>query len=49
MVASNIPGQISFSPKHVATLPNLGEVDIFRSMQYLPGVQLALGSTSGFI
>lgn len=46
MVASNIPGQISFSPKHVATLPNLGEVDIFRSMQYLPGVQLALGSTS---
>ena len=43
---SNIPGQISFSPKHVATLPNLGEVDIFRSIQYLPGVQLALGSTS---
>ncbi len=43
---SNIPGQISFSPKHVSTLPNLGEVDIFRSIQYLPGVQLALGSTS---
>ncbi len=46
MAVSNIPGQISFSPKHVATLPNLGEVDIFRSIQYLPGVQLALGSTS---
>ena len=30
---SNIPGQISFSPKHVSTLPNLGEVDIFRSIQ----------------
>ena len=44
---SKIPGQISFSPKHIATLPNLGEVDIFRSIQYLPGVQLALGSTSG--
>ena len=43
---SNAPGQISFSPKHVATLPNLGEVDIFRSIQHLPGVQLALGSTS---
>ena len=43
---SDIPGQISFSPKHVATLPNLGEVDIFRSIQYLPGVQLSLGSTS---
>ncbi len=46
MSDSNVPGQISFSPKHVATLPNLGEVDIFRSIQYLPGVQLALGSTS---
>ena len=22
---SNIPGQISFSPKHVSTLPNLGK------------------------
>ena len=43
---SNNPGQISFSPRHVATLPNLGEIDIFRSIQYLPGVQLALGSTS---
>ncbi|MFL3007082.1 MAG: TonB-dependent receptor [Candidatus Neomarinimicrobiota bacterium] len=43
---SDIPGQISFSPKHVATLPNLGEVDIFRSIQHLPGVQFSLGSTS---
>ena len=46
MARSNSPGQISFSPRHVATLPNLGEIDIFRSIQYLPGVQLALGSTS---
>lgn len=41
------PGQISFSPRHISTLPNLGEVDIFRSLQFLPGVQLGLGGTSG--
>ena len=46
MNRSNIPGQISFSPRHIATLPNLGEVDIFRSLQFLPGVQLGLGETS---
>jgi len=41
------PGQISFSPRHISTLPNLGEVDIFRSLQLLPGIQLGLGGTSG--
>lgn len=43
---SNNPGQVSFSPRHISTLPNLGEVDIFRSLQFLPGVQLGLGETS---
>ena len=47
MDRSNNPGQISFSPRHISTLPNLGEVDIFRSLQFLPGVQLGLGGTSG--
>ena len=46
MERSNNPGQISFSPRHVSTLPNLGEVDIFRSLQFLPGIQLAIGGTS---
>tara|TARA_Y100001970_G_C14251907_1_gene872464 strand:+ start:1369 stop:4008 length:2640 start_codon:yes stop_codon:yes gene_type:complete len=46
MDQSNNPGQISFSPRHVSSLPNLGEVDIFRSIQFLPGIQLSLGSTS---
>ena len=41
------PGQISFSPRHISTLPNLGEVDIFRSLQLLPGIQFGLGGTSG--
>ena len=43
MDRSNSPGQISFSPRHISTLPNLGEVDIFRSLQLLPGIQLGLG------
>ena len=46
MERSSSPGQVSFSPRHISTLPNLGEVDIFRSLQFLPGVQLGLGGTS---
>ncbi len=46
MTKSDYPGQISFSPRHISTLPNLGEVDIFRSLQFLPGIQLGLGETS---
>jgi hypothetical protein len=47
MDRSNSPGQISFSPRHISTLPNLGEVDIFRSLQMLPGIQLGIGGSSG--
>lgn len=47
MDRSNSPGQISFSPRHISTLPNLGEVDIFKSLQLLPGIQLGLGGSSG--
>ena len=46
MDRSNNPGQVSFSPRHIASLPNLGEIDIFRSLQFLPGVQIGLGGTS---
>ncbi|MEL1232262.1 MAG: TonB-dependent receptor, partial [Candidatus Neomarinimicrobiota bacterium] len=46
MDRSKNPGQVSFSPRHISTLPNLGEIDIFRSLQFLPGVQLGLGETS---
>ena len=46
MDRSKNPGQVSFSPIHISTLPNLGEIDIFRSLQFLPGVQLGLGETS---
>ena len=46
MGRSSSPGQVSFSPRHISTLPNLGEVDIFRSLQFLPGVQLGSGRSS---
>ena len=46
MGRTETPGKISFSPRHISTLPNLGEVDIFRSLQLLPGIQFGLGGTS---
>ncbi len=46
MGRTETPGKISFSPRHISTLPNLGEVDIFRSLQLLPGIQIGPGGTS---
>ena len=46
MEQSENPGQITFSPRYISLLPNLGEVDIFRSLQLLPGFQLGLGGTA---
>jgi len=46
MEQSNSPGTITFSPRHISTLPNLGEVDIFRSLHLLPGIQFGSGGTS---
>ena len=40
------PWQISFSPRFISSFPNLGEVDILRSLQLLPGIQLGHGGTS---
>ena len=39
--------QISLSPKKLATIPNLGEKDIFRALQLLPGVSGTNESSSG--
>lgn len=44
--AENI-SQITVSPKELATLPSLGEVDIFRSLQLLPGVSGTNEGSSG--
>jgi len=39
--------QIQVSPAQLALLPNVGEVDIFRSLQLLPGVSGSNESSSG--
>ena len=39
--------QITISPRELASLPSLGEVDIFRSLQLLPGVSGTNESSSG--
>jgi len=42
--------QISYSPQNVATIPNLGENDVLRSLQLLPGIQGGnVGSAGLFI
>ena len=43
---STEPGRISFSPKHISSLPNLGDVDIFRSLQLIPGIHQGLSGTA---
>ena len=47
MSSGSEPGKISFSPRHISTLPNLGEIDIFRSLQLIPGIHQGLGGTAG--
>ena len=39
--------QLTFSPKQLTSLPNLGEVDIFRSLQLLPGISGVNDASSG--
>jgi hypothetical protein len=39
--------QITFSPKQLTSLPSLGEVDIFRSLQLLPGISGVSDGSSG--
>jgi ferric enterobactin receptor len=39
--------QITFSPRQLDILPNLGETDIFRSLQLLPGISAANDASSG--
>lgn len=47
MNASEGISTVSLSPAQLALLPNVGEVDIFRSLQLLPGVSGSNESSSG--
>ncbi len=44
--AENV-SQVTVSPKDIAVLPNIGEVDIFRSLQLLPGISGTNEGSSG--
>jgi len=39
--------KISLSPKQLASMPSLGEVDVFRSLQLLPGISGVSDGSSG--
>ena len=46
MDQSSGQGQVAFLPRHISALPHLGETDIFRSLQLLPGVQMGTSGTA---
>lgn len=47
MRTSGAIGQITVSPRELSALPSLGEVDIFRSLQLLPGISGSNEGSSG--
>ena len=47
MDASSAIGVVSLEPKQLTSLPSLGERDIFRSVQFMPGVSASNEASSG--
>lgn len=47
-IASGV-SRVSINPKQLAVLPNLGEVDVFRAMQLLPGISGTSETSSGLV
>ena len=47
MDASHEISRVSISPRQVVSLPNMGEVDVFRTLQLLPGISGASDGSSG--
>lgn len=45
--ASGEVSQVTLSPRNLGSLPSLGEADVFRSLQLLPGVSGTNDATSG--
>jgi ferric enterobactin receptor len=45
--ASRQVSRVTISPREIATLPNIGEVDVFRALQLLPGISGASDGESG--
>ncbi len=44
---SDVPSQVAISPVEITVLPNVGEVDIFRALQLLPGISGVNEGSSG--
>ena len=44
---SDVPAQVAVSPAEISILPNVGEVDVFRSLQLLPGISGVNDGSSG--
>ncbi|MCG8322789.1 MAG: TonB-dependent receptor [Cytophagales bacterium] len=42
-------GQLSMNPSRLLSLPSLGEVDIFRTLQYLPGISGTDETSAGLV
>jgi hypothetical protein len=47
MQVAEEPAQVRISPQQIAALPSVGEVDIFRSLQLLPGISGVNDGSSG--
>ncbi len=47
MQVTEEPAQVRLSPRQISRLPAVGEVDIFRSLQLLPGISGANEASSG--
>ncbi|MCK5148941.1 TonB-dependent receptor [bacterium] len=47
MDATQEVSRISISPRQISSLPNIGEVDVFRTLQLLPGVSAVNDGSSG--
>lgn len=46
-VSSKQISQLTFSPRQLSSLPNIGEADVFRTMQLLPGISGVSDGSSG--
>ncbi len=47
MEVSNEVSLVTLSPHQIASLPNIGEIDVFRTLQLLPGISAANDGSSG--
>lgn len=49
MQVGEVPGKVAFNPRKLASLPSLGEMDLFRTLQLMPGISGTDESSAGLI